>query len=84
MTKSMETHLKQIEKQYAKKPKVAWLHRWVLTAFAEYASIESYAKALKAKKLSDNTVNARLCVVRRYLKSTGKFPKVVAPLAKTA
>jgi hypothetical protein len=57
----------------------------VLTAFAEYASIESYTKALKAKGLSKNTVYARLSIVRRYLKAIGKLPKTqAAPLGKAA
>ena len=85
MTKAMETYIKQIEKKYSKKPRVAWLHKWVLEAFAGYASLASYEKALKAKGLSKNTVYARVSVVRRYLKTIGKLPKTqAAPLAKAA
>jgi hypothetical protein len=78
----MQNYLKQIEKKYAKKPRVAWLHRWVLEAFAGYANLASYEKALKAKKLSKNTIYARVSVARRYLKAIGKLPQ--AALAKAA
>jgi hypothetical protein len=75
MTKTMENYLKQIEKKYAKKPRVAWLHKWVLEAFAGYASLASYEKALKAKGLKKNTVYARVSVVRRYLKDHRETPE---------
>lgn len=71
MTK-LENYLKSLERKYAKKPRVLWLHRWVLEAFVKYASFGSYEKALRAKKLSEHTINSRLAVARRYLKALGQ------------